>query len=39
MLKETMRAVFYETNRNDARNGGSIENDDANQFGTKQNTT
>ena len=31
MVEETMHVVFCETNPNDGRNGGSIENDDADQ--------
>ena len=29
MVEETMHVVFCETNQNDERNCGSIENDDA----------
>ena len=35
MVEETMHVVFCETNPNDGRNGGSIENDDADQSGIK----
>ena len=38
MIEETMHVVFCETNPNDARKGGYIENDDADQFGTRQNS-
>ena len=38
MIEETIDILFCETNPNDARNGGSIENNYAGQSRTRQNT-